>query len=106
MGPANADAMLANWPAPQTGGPDLTGQLIGALSAAHAEVEKYVEGQLAAGQEPQKNTLGALDELRASRKAFAEGTWMWKQWVALTQVNAGAKTSQRCATCCRCRSGT
>jgi len=91
MGPANADAMLANWPAPQTSGPDLTGQLIGALSNAHAEVEKYVEGQVAEGKEPQKNTLGALDELRACRKDFADGAWMWKQWVALTQINAGVK---------------
>lgn len=91
MGPVNADAMLANWPAAQAGGPDLTAQLIATLSTAHAEVEKYVEAQVAAGQEPQKNTLGALDELRACRKGFADGAWMWKQWVALTQVNAGAK---------------
>ena len=91
MGAANADAMLANWPPAQAGGPDLTAELLSALSAAHAEVEKYVEAQVAAGQEPQKNTLGALDELRASRKAFAEDRWMWKQWVALTQLNAGAK---------------
>jgi len=91
MGRANAEAMLANWPPPQAGGPDLTAELVGALTTAHAEVDRYVESQRAAGQEPQKNTLAAMDELRACRKAFADGTWMWKQWVALTQANAGAK---------------
>lgn len=91
MGPANAEAMLANWPASQAGGQDLTAELVGALTTAHAEVGKHVEAQRAGGQEPQKNTLGALDELRVCQKSFADGTWMWKQWVALTQANAGAK---------------
>jgi ATP-dependent helicase/nuclease subunit A len=91
MGPANANAMLANWPPAQTGGRDLTAELVGALSVAHAEVERYVEGLKAAGQEPQKNTLAALDELRECRKDLGDGTWMWKQWVGLTKLNAGAK---------------
>ncbi|MDP1691903.1 MAG: UvrD-helicase domain-containing protein [Burkholderiaceae bacterium] len=91
MGPANANAMLTNWPPPQSGGRDLTAELARVLSIAHAEVEKYVEGQKAAGQEPQKNTLAALNELRECREDFSDGAWMWKQWVGLTKLNAGAK---------------
>lgn len=91
MGSANADAMLSNWPAPQSGGPDLTSQLAATVTAATAAVEKYVEEVRATGKEPQRNTQGALDELRKCCKDFADGTWVWKQWVSLTQLDAGAR---------------
>jgi ATP-dependent helicase/nuclease subunit A len=91
MGPANADVMLANWPAPQAGGPGLTARLLAAISATTAAVEKHVEEVKATGKEPQKNTQGALEELRKCSKDFADGTWMWKQWASLTQLDAGAK---------------
>jgi ATP-dependent helicase/nuclease subunit A len=91
MGPANAESMLSNWPAPQDTGAALTTRLVAAMSATADAVEQFVAEAKAAGKEPQKNTLEALDELRKCRKDFADGTWMWKQWVALTQLNAGAK---------------
>ncbi len=91
MGRANADAMLANWPAPQETGPVLTSRLVAAMTASADAVEQFVTELRAAGREPQKNTQGALEELRKCRKNFADGTWMWKQWVGLTQLDAGAK---------------
>lgn len=90
MGRANAEAMLGNWPAPQVG-VDPTAEMTRALAAALASVEAHVDALVAAGQEPQKNTLGALDELRECRKDFVDGTWTWKQWVSLTKLNAGVK---------------
>ncbi|MBX3620637.1 MAG: UvrD-helicase domain-containing protein [Rhizobacter sp.] len=91
MGPANADVMLANWPAPAGDGPSLTAQLVAAMAAATVAVERHVDEVRATGKEPQQNTQGALEELRKCRKDFTDGTWMWKQWVSLCQLNAGAK---------------
>jgi ATP-dependent helicase/nuclease subunit A len=91
MGSANADAMLANWPAPVTDGPGLTAQLSAAMVAAIPALEKHVEEVKATGKDPQKNTQDALDELRKCRKDFEAGKWMWKQWASLCQLNAGAK---------------
>jgi ATP-dependent exoDNAse (exonuclease V) beta subunit len=91
MGPANTDAMLANWPAPQHAGPALTARLMLAMTTTAEAVDNFVAEVRAAGREPQQNTQKALEELRKCRKSFAEGTWMWKQWVGLTQLDAGAK---------------
>jgi len=91
MGPANADALLANWPTPHGDGPDLTARMVGALNATTAAVEQHVAEVRATGKEPQKNTQKALEKLRDTRKDFAQGTWTWAQWVALAQLDAGAK---------------
>ena len=90
FGSANAASMLSNWPAAQVG-VDLTAQLTAAISSARAQVESFVANLIAAGQEPQKNTLSALDELRAIGKCFDQGNWAWKQWVALAKLNGGVK---------------
>src|SRR5262249_31703520 len=42
LGPANADAMLANWPAPQETGPALTARLMVAMSVTADAVEQCV----------------------------------------------------------------
>jgi ATP-dependent helicase/nuclease subunit A len=91
MGPANADAMLAIWPAPSGDGDALTGALVAAIAGAEGVLAKVVDEDFAAGRKVQKNTQDALEELRKCRKDFADGTWRWKQWVSLTQLNAGAK---------------
>jgi len=91
MGPANGAAMLANWPAPGGAGAALTANLVGAMSAAEDALTNAIGEVRASGKDPQKNTLEALDELRRCRKDFADGTWRWKQWMSLTQLNAGAK---------------
>lgn len=91
MGPANADAMLANWPAPGGDGAAATAVLVGAISGAEHALTTIVEEDAAAGRKVQKNTQDALEELRRCRRDFADGTWKWKQWVSLTQLNAGAK---------------
>lgn len=95
MGPANADAMLANWPRPSGDGALLTASLVAAMSDAEQSLSKVVEENLAAGTKVQKNTQEALEELRSCRKYFADGIWKWKHWVSLTQLNAGAKHKAR-----------
>lgn len=91
MGPANADAMLTIWPPSSGDGDALTAALVDAISAVEKSLAKVIDEDVAAGRKVQKNTQEALEELRKCRKDFADGTWKWKQWVSLTQLNAGVK---------------
>ena len=91
MGPANADAMLASWPEPDNGAGDCTAQLRDSLDVAHDAIEKFIETRKAEGYAPQQNTLKGLEEIRMCRKSLDDDAWKWKQWVSLTQLDAGAK---------------
>lgn len=90
MGAQNADAMLANWPAPSTG-PDPTDALVAALSKAHLEVAAYVDQQLAAGAKVAKNLTEGLENLQKLDRLFREGRWCWPDWIGAAGIDAGAK---------------
>ena len=90
MGAQNADAMLANWPAP-TAGPDPTDALLAALSKAHQDVAAYVEQQLAAGAKVAGNLFKGLDALEKLDRLFCEGRWCWPDWIGAAGIDAGAK---------------
>lgn len=90
MGAQNADAMLANWPAPSTG-PDPTDALVAALSKAHQEVAAYVDQQLAAGAKVAKNLTEGLENLQKLDRLFREGRWCWPDWIGAAGIDAGAK---------------
>lgn len=90
MGVQNADAMLANWPAPSTG-PDPTEALTAALAKAHQAVATYVEQQLAVGGKVAKNLTDGLEDLQKLDRRFRDGRWGWPDWIAAVGLNAGAK---------------
>lgn len=90
MGTQNADAMLANWPAPSTG-PDPTEALEAALTKAHQEVAAYVEQQLAAGAKVADNLFKGLDGLQKLDRLFREDRWCWPDWIGAAGIDAGAK---------------
>lgn len=90
MGVQNADAMLANWPAP-TGGPDPTVALATALAKAHQEVVAYVEQQQATGAKVADNLLKGLDGLQKLDRLFRESRWCWPDWIGAAGSDAGAK---------------
>lgn len=90
MGAQNADAMLANWPAPGTG-PDPTEALAAALAKAHQEVAAYVEQQLAAGGKIAKNLTDGLEDLQKLDRRFQANRWNWPDWIAAAGIDAGAK---------------
>lgn len=91
MGPANADALLRNWPAPNGVGADLTTRLARAVNTTTEAIEQNVAETRATGKEPQQNTQRALEKLREARRDFTQGTWTWAQWVSLAKLDAGAK---------------
>lgn len=90
MGAQNADAMLANWPAP-TAGPDPTAALAAALTKAHQEVAAYIEQQLAADAKVAKNLFKGLEDLQKLERLFREDRWSWPDWIGATGIDAGAK---------------
>ncbi|MDQ2147957.1 UvrD-helicase domain-containing protein [Alcaligenaceae bacterium C4P045] len=90
MGAQNADAMLANWPAP-TAGPDPTEALAAALAKAHQEVAGYVEQQQAVGAKVADNLFKGFDGLQKLDRIFREGRWCWPDWIGAAGIDAGAK---------------
>lgn len=90
MGAQNADAMLANWPAP-TAGPNPTHVLVAGLSKARQGVAAYVEHQLAAGAKVAKNLTEGLENLQQLDRLFREGRWCWPDWIGAAGIDAGAK---------------
>ncbi len=90
MGTQNADAMLANWPAP-IAGLDPTEALATALAKAHQEVAAYVEQQQAVGAKVADNLLKGLDGLQKLDRLFREGRWCWPDWIGAAGFDAGAK---------------
>lgn len=90
MGTQNADAMLANWPAPFAG-LDPTEALATALAKAHQEVAAYVEQQQAVGAKVADNLLKGLDGLQKLDRLFREGRWCWPDWIGAAGFDAGAK---------------
>lgn len=90
MGVQNADAMLANWPAPSTG-PDPTDALVAALAKARQEVAAYVEQQLAAGAKVAKNLTDGLEDIQKLDRRFQSNRWSWPDWIGAAGLNAGAR---------------
>ena len=90
MGAQNADAMLANWPAP-TAGSDPTQALAAALAKAHKDVVAYVEQTQAAGGKIADNLLKGLDALQKLDRLFRGGRWSWPDWIGAAGLDAGAK---------------
>ena len=96
MGAQNADAMLANWPAPSTG-PDPTAALAAALAKAHKDVVVYVEQTQAAGGKIADNLLKGLDALQKLDRLFRSGRWSWPDWIGAAGLDAGAKVRDHIA---------
>jgi ATP-dependent helicase/nuclease subunit A len=90
MGAGNADAMLANWPAPSAG-LDPTAALHAALSKAHQGVAAFVEQRMAAGDPVPQNLSKGLDALQKLDRLFREDRWCWPDWIAAAGIDAGAK---------------
>lgn len=90
MGTQNADAMLANWPAP-IAGPDPTALLSAALSKANKDVVSYIEQTQAAGGKIADNLLKGLDALQKLDRLFGSGRWSWPDWIGAAGIDAGAK---------------
>ena len=90
MGARNADAMLANWPAP-TAAAAPTQALAGALAKAHKDVGTYVEQKQATGERIADNLLKGLDALGKLDRLFRSGRWSWPDWIAAAGLDAGAK---------------
>lgn len=90
MGAQNADAMLANWPAPTTcSNPTVT--LSAALSEAYKEVSAFVEQQLSVGDQVAQNLSKGLDALQKLDRLFREDRWSWPDWIGAASIDAGAK---------------
>lgn len=90
MGTQNADAMLANWPAP-IAGLDPTEALATALAEAYRGVAAYVEQQQAADVKVADNLLKGLEGLQKLDRLFREGRWSWPDWIGAAGFDAGAK---------------
>lgn len=90
MGARNADAMLANWPAPIAAAAP-TQALAGALAKAHKDVGTYVEQKQATGERIADNLLKGLDALGKLDRLFRSGRWSWPDWIAAAGLDAGAK---------------
>lgn len=90
MGHTNADLMLANWPAPSEG-TDLTEALSVALTKALAEVSCYIEQTEAAGGAIAQNLRKGHQDLEKLERRFREGRWTWPDWLAGSNIDAGAK---------------
>lgn len=93
MGAQNANAMLANWPAPSTD-PDLTEALASALNEAYQKVAAYIEQQQAAGVKVAENLRKGLDVLQKLDRLFREGRWCWPDWIGAAGIDAGAKVRE------------
>jgi ATP-dependent helicase/nuclease subunit A len=90
MGALNAEAMLANWPAPSTG-PDPTAALSASLGKANKDVVSYIEQTQAAGGKIADNLLKGLDALQKLDRLFGSGRWSWPDWIGAAGLDAGAK---------------
>lgn len=93
MGAQNADAMLANWPAPSTG-PDPTAALSTLLSKANRDVASYIEQTQAAGGKIADNLFKGLDALQKLDRLFREDRWCWPDWIGAAGLDAGAKVKE------------
>ncbi|WP_213957588.1 UvrD-helicase domain-containing protein [Variovorax sp. dw_954] len=89
MGPANADLMLANWPAPQAD-VDYTSRLVSALAQAESDVRLAIEAREAAGAAVAKNMQAGLTELQKLLRGFQGTWWSWPDWLAACKIDAGA----------------
>jgi len=65
---------------------DLDGALAGAIDRAAADLE--------ASADQTKTTRGVLDELRAIRRAFAQGRATWKEWAVLAGLEPAKKSQE------------
>lgn len=90
MGSANADAMLANWPAPVTG-IDHTAALADALSAAADAAHRHIEELKASNKKVFDNMIEGLDTLRQRQRDFTSGKWSWQTWASTATLKIGAK---------------
>lgn len=90
MGAQNADLMLANWPAPESG-VDHTARLLDELTTAKAAVSKDIEARDAAGGKVDNVMRECLEELERLHRLFKAGGWSWPDWLAACNIKTGAK---------------
>jgi len=86
MGTTNADAMLANWPAPDG---DHSAALEQALSTAQAELEAAK-----AASKPMKVLDQGLEQVIGAREALAQGRLPWSAWHKLVTMSAGVRQAK------------
>lgn len=88
MGPANADAMLANWPAPIEG-VDYEKAVQAALRAAADAIQARIDELLAGNKKPFKYMLTDIDDLHSRQRQFESGDWSWQTWASTATLEEG-----------------
>lgn len=88
MGQANADVMLANWPAPAEG-MDYEKNVVTALGLAADAIQVRVDELLAANKKPFKYMLTDIDDLRSRQRQFVSGDWSWQTWASTATLEEG-----------------
>jgi ATP-dependent helicase/nuclease subunit A len=93
MGAANADRMLANWPAPDTR-TALSEELRGALTKAALALDAKVTGLHATGARVTKVLSDGLHAVREMLLSLEAGSLPWTQWMKAGELSAGAETQE------------
>lgn len=90
MGEANADAMLANWPATAEG-VDYEKAIVAALGATAEAIQQRINELLAANKKPFKYMSTDLDDLRSRQRQFESGDWSWQTWASTATLKEGGE---------------
>ncbi len=93
MGAANADRMLANWPAPDTHG-NLSGELRQALNDAVQALDAKVAALHARGARVTKVLSDGLRAVGGMLASLEAGSLAWTQWMKADKLFAGAGTQE------------
>jgi ATP-dependent helicase/nuclease subunit A len=88
MAQTNADAMLANWPAPMDG-LDYEKGVVAALGEAIAAIQVRINELLAANKSPFRYMVSDIDDLRSRQRQFESGAWSWQTWASTATLKEG-----------------
>jgi ATP-dependent helicase/nuclease subunit A len=92
MGAANADAMLANWPAPVVG-VDRTAALVSALGAAAVAAQAQIDERTAGDKKVFKYMHDDLDAIKQRQRDFSSGNWTWQTWASTATLKSGKENA-------------
>ena len=88
MGTANAQALLANWPAPSEG-PSYEANLIAAIDTAIGALQARVQELESAKKKVFKYMTDGIEELQQRRQRFESGDWSWETWASTARMKGG-----------------